>query len=58
MRHHLRGGKDRGQRVTDVANKAPRMSTDKKVLWGICGVFLVGVAYSLWIGMQVIGCCG
>ena len=39
-------------------HKAPRMSTDQKVLWGVSGVFLMGVAYSLWISMQVIGCCG
>jgi hypothetical protein len=39
-------------------NKAPRMSTDKKVLWGICGAFLMGVVYSVWISMRVIGCCG
>jgi hypothetical protein len=33
------------------------MSTDKKVLWGIGGVFLMGVVSSVWITMQVIGCC-
>lgn len=34
-----------------------RISTDRKVLWGISGVFLMGVVYSLWIGMQVSHCC-
>jgi hypothetical protein len=34
------------------------MSRDEKVLWGIWAVFLMGVVYSLWICMQVTGCCG
>jgi len=39
-------------------HKVPRMSTDKKVLCGVGGVFLMGVVYSVWISLQVIGCCG
>jgi len=35
-------------------HKAPRMSTDKKVLLGIWALFLMGVVYSLWMSMQVI----
>ena len=53
----LRLRRQRGS-LTPPGHKAPRMSTDKKVLLGVCGVFVMGVVYSVWISMQVIGCCG
>ena len=65
MRHHFAVRQGKSQRGRSLprqtqphGHKTPRMSTDKKVLWGVCGVFLMGVAYSAWISMQVIGCCG
>jgi hypothetical protein len=44
--------------VIPAVQKVPRISTDQKVLLGIWAVFLMGVVYSLWMSMQVIGCCG
>jgi len=35
-------------------HKAPRLTTEKKMLAGIWAVFLMGVVYSLWLSMQVI----
>ena len=56
---HLRLRRPKGSVISAEhrEHKVPRMSTDKKVLWGICGVFLMAVVYSVWISMQVIGCC-
>ena len=39
-------------------HRAPRVSTEKKVLWGIFAAFLMGVVYTVWISMQMIRCCG
>jgi hypothetical protein len=57
---HLRPRRPKGSVISAEhrEHKVPRMSTDKKVLLGIWAVFLMGVVYSLWISMQVIGCCG